>query len=215
MHLEANSPSSSMINMLLFAAGIGLFALYIQGNGLAPFIAIAGLLLPAFALYRMVIAIGDAHKIWGNSKSRKFQLAFMFTGVAVGIAAGILYRQSIGSDNFPANITLFALIAAAIGATEEILFRGVVFYLMQKQHIFITIIISALLHASYKSLLFLSPFIQHPVDTWYLFYVTFLAGIVLGILRYFAASIAPPLLAHSTWDILVYGHSDEAPWWVW
>ena len=178
-------------------------------------LAIAGLLLPTYAIYRKVVDNGHANEIWSSPQSQPIRTAFIIIGFLIGIAAGILYRYSIGADSLPANLTWFALTAAAIGATEEILFRGALFYLMRKQHYLATIFIAALLHASYKSLLFLSPYAQQPIDTWYLFYVTFLAGLVLGMLRYWAASTLAPLVAHSTWDIIVYGNSDDAPWWVW
>jgi membrane protease YdiL (CAAX protease family) len=199
----------------LFAGGICFFAWYIQGGQLLSFLAIAGLLLPTFAIYRQVIADGHANEIWSSSKTKPIRIAFTIIGFLIGIFAGILYRRSFGAENFPANLTWFAITAAAIGATEEILFRGALFYLMRKQHYLVSILIAALLHASYKSILFLSPYAQHPVNTWYLFYVTFLAGLVLGMLRYLASSTMAPLVAHSTWDIIVYGNSEDAPWWVW
>jgi membrane protease YdiL (CAAX protease family) len=202
-------------NILLFTAGILLFAWFINGSGIKSLMAIAALSLPAIAVYRNVIMFGSARKIWSNSKHKWIFIAWLFIGLCIGMIAAIAYRNSIGATYLPESLTGIALVAACIGATEEILFRGVVFYLLKKCSVFISIPIAALLHASYKSLLFLSPHIQHPVDTWYLFYVTFLAGLVLGLLRNFSASTATPLVAHASWDILVYGESATAPWWVW
>jgi membrane protease YdiL (CAAX protease family) len=136
-------------------------------------------------------------------------------GLIVGIGFGMYYRIYIGTNPLPASLTWFAPFAVFIGLTEEFVFRGVGFHLVKKWSPFISIPITALLHASYKALLFLQPNIVHPVDTHFLFISTIIAGIILGILRYAGRSVLPPMAAHGSWDLLVYGDSPAAPWWVW
>jgi membrane protease YdiL (CAAX protease family) len=117
--------------------------------------------------------------------------------------------------SIPTSYTWFACTSAAIGATEELLFRGVIFYMLKKRNIFLTVIVSSLAHAGYKTLLFASPFVHQPIDLVKLFSYTFIAGLVLGSMRIFSGSTGPPLAAHVFWDIIVYGDSPEAPWWIW
>ncbi|HSR40326.1 MAG TPA: CPBP family intramembrane glutamic endopeptidase [Phnomibacter sp.] len=116
---------------------------------------------------------------------------------------------------WPQALSGFALTAVCIGITEEIIFRGVIFYILQKQSAPMCILFSSLAHAGYKTLLFLSPFAMQQVDFAQVFTYTFLAGLLLGSMRWYAASAASPIIAHASWDAMVYGDSPAAPWWVW
>jgi membrane protease YdiL (CAAX protease family) len=45
--------------------------------------------------------------------------------------------------------------------------------------------------------------------------LTFMAGLVFGLMRKKSGSIIPPALAHALFDIVVYGGAVLAPVWVW
>lgn len=202
------------MNILLFTAGIFIFAWFIHDTGLKQMIGFSALLLPCVAFYRHMLSersIWDTFHIAGS----KFFPGSLMAGLILGISAGMYYRHQTGMTPFPASITWFAPIAVAIGVAEEFVFRGAMFSMMRKWPAYLTIPITALLHASYKTLLFLQPHIEHPVDTWFLFYTTFFAGLVLGFIRYTGKSILPVMASHGSWDAIVYGDNASAPWWVW
>lgn len=203
-----------LLNLLLFTTGICFFAWFIHGTGYRQIMALGALLLPCIALYRHTLITKSACEILHTPGNKNFP-ASLLAGLLLGAGAGIYYRFTIDTSALPVTITWFAPIAIAIGFAEEIVFRGVAFSMLQKWPAYLTIPITALLHASYKTILFLQPNIEHPVDTWFLFYTTFLAGLVLGFIRYTGKSVLPTMASHGLWDAIVYGDSPAAPWWVW
>jgi len=206
--------SSVLLNLLLFTTGIFLFAWFIHGSGYKQTIALVALLLPCIALYRYTLYEKSPREIF-HSPGHKYFSAALLTGLLLGAGSGIYYRVSINTTPIPVLITWFAPVAIAIGFAEELVFRGVAFSMLHKLPAYLTIPITAVLHASYKTLLFLQPNIVHPVDTWFLFYTTFLAGLVLGFISYAGKSVLPAMSSHGLWDAVVYGDSPTAPWWVW
>ena len=203
-----------LLNILLFTTGIFLFAWFIHGSGYQQIIAFSGLLLPCIALYRHTLSAKSPREIF-HIPGHKYFSAALLAGLLLGAGSGIYYRLSINTTPIPVSITWFAPIAIAIGFAEELVFRGVAFSILQKWPAYLTIPSTAVLHASYKTLLFLQPNIVHPVDTLFLFNTTLLAGFVLGYIRYAGRSILPDMASHGLWDAVVYGDSPAAPWWVW
>jgi membrane protease YdiL (CAAX protease family) len=203
-----------LLNLLLFTTGIFLFAWFIHGTGYLQIIALGALLLPCIALYRHTLHAKSPWEILHIPRNKYFPPALL-AGLLLGAGAGIYYRLTIDTSAIPVMITWFAPIAIVIGLAEEIVFRGVAFSMLQKWPAYLTIPITSLLHASYKTILFLQPNIVHPIDTWFLFYTTFLAGLVLGFIRYAGKSVFPTMASHGLWDAIVYGDSPTAPWWVW
>lgn len=200
---------------LLFIIGIFIFAWFIGSTGYLQWIAIAALILPTVTLALHVKRTGYALSIIHEGKKNKYLLTTISLALAAGIFFGARYRQNIGMEIWPLGITPFVWTAMAIGATEELIFRGALYYIMNTKYAWLAIVITSLAHASYKTLLFLSPYAEQSVDTTQLFTYTFISGLLLGGLRAYSASTAPPLLAHISWDAVVYGDSAAAPWWVW
>lgn len=200
---------------LLFITGIFIFAWFIGSSGYFHWIAIAALAFPTIALALQVKKTGHAFRIIHEGKKKIHLIISMALALAVGIFFATRYRQNIGMDAWPMVLTSFAWTAMAIGAAEELIFRGALFYMMQSKHVWLSILVTSLSHAGYKTLLFVSPYAEHAVDTTQLFTYTFISGLLLGAMRSYSASAAPPLLAHISWDALVYGDSATAPWWVW
>ncbi len=126
-----------------------------------------------------------------------------------------LYRWSCARALFPGALLGFAPLAALIGGTEEIVYRGYVQGRARRLGVFPAVVLASLCHAAYKCALFALP--ASPVQTDFLFLATwtFLGGLVFGALRELAGSIAPALAAHACFDIVVYGDLAQAPWWVW
>ena len=126
------------------------------------------------------------------------------------IALGLLYRQHLGLEVFLRHLDLFLFSAAAIGFTEELLFRGVAFAQFDRISNS-AIIISATLHAAYKAA------VQTPYEhqmIFQLFVLTFVVGLFLGWTRKRSSSIWLAILFHVLFDVIVYGDS-STPYWVW
>lgn len=140
---------------------------------------------------------------------------YNLTALLMGIAGAMYYRGSFDMPVFPGIMRSFAIVAVAIGITEELLFRGFLQGRLSEWHPGFAIAFAAFAHTTYKVLLFFSPASQHlPFNTkFYIF--TFVVYILIGLLRYFSKSILPAIVVHAVFDLLVYGENIQAPWWVW
>lgn len=198
-----------------FLGGIFGFALLIHGGGILSLLAVAFLILSATIMYRHVLQYDHPGLIWSKAGTDTRTIFLSVAAVAAGVFFGVMYRRGLGMESFPAQLTRFAFAAACIGAAEEWIFRGVVFYFLHSSKPVIPVLVGAAGHAGYKALLFWWPVVQQSPDTGRLFFYTFFAGLFLGGMRNLSGSVVPPLLAHAVWDVVVYGHSPHAPWWVW
>jgi membrane protease YdiL (CAAX protease family) len=102
-----------------------------------------------------------------------------------------------------------------IGATEEVIFRGVIQGEASRWNTRGAVILSAFFFALYKTLIFIWPGEFNQANPWVLFPVTFAAGILLGYTRKATNSLLPAILAHMLFDLILYADSAKAPWWVW
>jgi membrane protease YdiL (CAAX protease family) len=212
--LHSKSNRQILLNILLFAAGVFAFAYFIHHPGWQVIIALAGLAIPCVAVYRHTLTANRPQDSFHQPNNRYFFIT-LIAGLSIGAGVGIYYRINIGASPIPLSLTWFAPVAVIIGLAEEFVFRGVAFYLVKKWPVYITIPLTAFLHAFYKTILFLPPNLPHSIDTWFLFYTTFLAGLVIGFLRHAGGSVIPAMASHGLWDAIVYGDSPAAPWWVW
>ncbi|MCU0394568.1 MAG: CPBP family intramembrane metalloprotease [Chitinophagaceae bacterium] len=203
-----------MVSTGLFTLGIFAFAWLVPGQPL--WLSLLPLSLPLWMMYRTVHQQGHAGLIWHIPQSTILPLLLATgAGLVLGTGVGSGYRLSLGMSGIPMGLTLFAITAVCIGAAEEFIFRGALFYLLRPQPAWLTIPLTAAAHAGYKTLLFASPYAEQALISPNLFWYTFLAGLILGGLRLAGGSLWPPLLAHVAWDLIVYGDSPAAPWWVW
>ena len=76
---------------------------------------------------------------------------------------------------------------------------------------------ASLAHGMYKAALFAWPGGSQGIDLACLGVGLGAAamGIVPGLLRELSGSVVPSILAHSVFDLMVYGAVARAPWWVW
>lgn len=200
---------------VVFVSGIFFFAWCIGSTGYWQWLAIASLLLPSIALGLYVKRMGRPFSMIHARKKNATLILALLLSLTTAIFFGTSYRQHIGMEGWPMVFSSFAWVAVAIGAAEELIFRGALYYMVPSKHVWSAILITALAHAGYKTLLFLSPFAEQHVDTSAVFIYTAISGLLLGGLRACSASVAPPLLAHICWDAIVYADSAVAPWWVW
>jgi membrane protease YdiL (CAAX protease family) len=141
---------------------------------------------------------------------------FAFVGCALGGGAGIIDRGRLGLPLLPVSgLEVFAGMACFIGATEELVYRG---WLQGRLRAFgwpVAVVAAAAAHAAYKSALFAWPPGHSEINCGVIAGLTFAGGLVFGLLREFSGSVAPPMVAHAAFDLLVYGALARAPWWVW
>jgi len=79
----------------------------------------------------------------------------------------------------------------------------------------VAVMLAAAAHTAYKAALFAFPPEGVVIDLEFLAVWTLIGGVVFGALRELSGSVLPPLAAHVVFDIVVYGGSVQAPWWVW
>jgi membrane protease YdiL (CAAX protease family) len=140
---------------------------------------------------------------------------YIISGIAIGIVLTLIYRWHLDLSLFPKSVHLFAISAALIGCTEELVFRGFLQEYVKNFNGPFSIIFSTVSHTGYKCCLFLSPAITANIDVGFLALWTLLAGILFGTIRHLSKSLLPSLSAHILFDILVYAEFVSAPWWVW
>lgn len=173
------------------------------------------LLTSAVLIGKNVKSVSDVKMITGKNLSTVSTLGFSALGIAGGLVLALFYRNYLELKLIPDSLQSFAIIAALIGSTEELIFRGFIQNLAKGISGLFSILFSSLSHTGYKCFLFLSPVITENVDLSFLFYWTFGIGLVFGTFRHFTKSIWIPLTAHMIFDVLVYGELAQAPGWVW
>jgi membrane protease YdiL (CAAX protease family) len=195
--------------------GMILFGLF-SHQGL-PWITVgaAGLLAAAFCIQRSILSMRDIPPLFGLSGSRK-ALILSLGGCAVGVGLGAYYRFSFEMPLLPGPaLQPFALAACAIGAAEELVYRG---WMQGRLRVLgwpAAVLVSAAAHTAYKTALFALP--PSPVNVYFpsLIVLTFIVGALFGLSRELSRSIYPAVAAHVAFDLMVYGAAAQAPWWVW
>lgn len=140
--------------------------------------------------------------------------------IGLAVAAAVVYRWAIGETVFLRSLGWFAVVAAGIGAAEEVLWRGWMQGVLTATAGWpVGVLGAAASHAAYKTCLFVFPPIgmarQSGWSLGVMAAVTFGFGGVLGLIRVRQGTIAGPVAFHVAFDLLVYGACATAPWWVW
>lgn len=131
------------------------------------------------------------------------------------LLVAMIYRYSINMLLVPAKMEWFVLLSIAIGASEELIFRGVIQGEAGRWNPVGGLFLGAVAFAGYKALLFIWPSPQNQAAPLSLFSYSLVAGIGLGYTRKVTGSIWPALIAHGIFDAWVYMETSHAPWWVW
>ncbi|WP_423128866.1 CPBP family glutamic-type intramembrane protease [Gaoshiqia sp. Z1-71] len=195
-------------------AGFILFPLFIHRPFPYTMISVAGLALPARILAG---GIKSGSELSGIIRLRRPHKPFISlgAGMVAGVTLAGYYRHFLGITLFPESLTWFALLAALIGGSEEFIFRGIIQGYFSKISLSFAVVFAAFAHSGYKTFLFTTLPEASGSGLFYLFAITFGVGLLAGVLKEFSGSIVPPILGHVVFDILVYGQSASAPWWVW
>ena len=134
---------------------------------------------------------------------------------AAGGLLAVAWRATCDVPTVPLSLTRFAAVAALIGATEELLFRGVVQGRLRSLSPATAVLAAALLHTAYKLSLFATPAPGELVNLRVLLTCTLAGGVAFGAVRQVSGSVWPCVAAHAAFDILGYGDCTAAPTWVW
>jgi membrane protease YdiL (CAAX protease family) len=204
-----------LFEAIICSFGLMVFSFFINYKIPARLVSYAALVVSAFIISRNLTAFSDLKNITGTGLSKGINLIYCIIGIAGGILLATMYRWHLDISIFPKSFHSFVIVAALIGCTEELVFRGFIQEHVKSINGPFSVLFSTLSHTGYKCCLFLSPVIAANIDIGFLALCTFVAGTIFGIVRHVSKSVLPPLIAHALFDIIVYAEFVSAPWWVW
>ncbi len=138
------------------------------------------------------------------------------TALTLWVVLGAGYRHHLGSAGLlPRRLAWFAVLAAGIGAAEEVGYRGFVQGSLRRYGVAVAVLGAGLGHTAYKEALFVLPPPGVQVDLIALGLYTLAGSLVLGLIREWSSGLAAPVLCHVLFDVIVYGDRTVAPPWVW
>lgn len=213
--MTVNKKYAYLPEAILCSLGLMVFSFFIHYEFPLCLISFAVLILPAYIIGKNLKSLSDLKRITGESGAHKIILLYCFFGIFLGTLSAIFYRWHLGISIFPKYLNSFVLVAALIGCTEELVFRGFIQDYVKSINAPFSILFSTISHTGYKCCLFLSPVTATDFNIGFLALWTFIAGILFGTIRHISKSILPTLIAHALFDILVYSEFTSAPWWVW
>ena len=195
--------------------GICIFALFIHGRPAQRMIAMAALSVAAIVISLSLSDFQSLLKHLGLFGFSKKIVVYSFIGLGLGILMALRCRSISNIALLPQTLTVIAIIAPMIGITEELLFRGFLQGKLSRINIYAAILVSTFGHTLYKYLVLRSLPIDIGIDFFSLVVLTFIAGLMCGVLRVLSKSIIPACVTHAIFDILVYGGLSTWPVWVW
>ncbi|MBN2449550.1 MAG: CPBP family intramembrane metalloprotease [Lentisphaeria bacterium] len=200
---------------LALPLALALFAGSVRGRPLPVPVAYVALALAAGLGYCACRTPEGMTMALGRLGSRRRALVWLGLGTLTGVLLAVLWRRSGGLSGLPARLTPFAAVAAAIGATEEVVFRGLVQGRLRVWGQAAAVLGAAVLHTAYKVAVLASPPAGYQVNLGFLATWTLLGGLLFGIFRAAGGSVWPCVAAHAAFDVVGYGDWSGAPWWVW
>jgi membrane protease YdiL (CAAX protease family) len=207
--------SKAIPSAILVIAGICIFGSFIHADSWWRIISFAGLALTAITISLPVRDVKSLLTVLGIVPFTRKVIYYSFGGIIFGIFLGVAYNSIKTDWLFPQNLTTFAITAALIGITEELVFRGFAQYRLASAGALLSILLASSGHTLYKFLVISTVPIDLNTDIPSLVTLTFLVGIVFGIMREVSGSVIPPVIAHALFDIIVYGGASLAPVWIW
>ncbi|MCK4853904.1 MAG: CPBP family intramembrane metalloprotease [Bacteroidales bacterium] len=189
--------------------------MFIHADSWLRIISFAGLALAAVIISLSVRDIKSLLYVLGIVPFTRKVIYYSVAGIILGMLLGLMYNFIKADSLLPSTLTKFALMASLIGITEELVFRGFVQSRSASSGPLASVIITASGHTLYKYLVIMTVPVDLNTDIPSFVLLTFLAGVVFGIMREASRSVIPPALAHALFDIIVYGGASLAPVWIW
>jgi membrane protease YdiL (CAAX protease family) len=207
--------SNALPSAILVIGGICIFGMFIHADSLLRIISFTGLTIAAVVISLSVRDIKSLLYVLGIVPFTRKVIYYSVAGIILGMLLGLMYNFIKADSLLPMTLTKFALMAPLIGITEELVFRGFVQSRSASSGPLASVIITASGHTLYKYLVIMTVPVDLNTDIPSLVLLTFLAGVVFGIMREASRSVIPPALAHALFDIIVYGGASLAPVWIW
>jgi membrane protease YdiL (CAAX protease family) len=207
--------SHALLSTILVIGGMCIFGIFIHADFWWRIISFAGLALAAMVISLSAGDIKSLPEVLGIVPFTQKLFFYCIAGIIFGMLLGLVYNFIKADSMLPPALTRFALIAPLIGITEELVFRGYVQSRSAPLGVLASVLIAASGHTLYKY--FVITTVSVDLDTYIpsLILLTFLTGIVLGMIRETSRSVIPPALAHGIFDIIVYGGATLTPVWIW
>jgi membrane protease YdiL (CAAX protease family) len=215
MLARENTLGRPVLEALIASAAMILFGTLVRCPLFPVWISAVGLLAAAMAIASSLHSAPDLTEVFGLYSASWRMAVCLVIGSAGGTALGMFSRLSHDTGALPSGIGQFVFLAASIGASEELLFRGYIQGRLRRLGPVPAAVLSAAAHSAYKLSLFV--FLPEGVAVDYLSLgsCTFVVGLAGGALREWSGSVIPPLAGHVLFDIVVYGERSMGPWWVW
>ncbi len=213
--MEPDKKYRTLAEASLCSIAFMVFAFFIHFGFPLKLVSLSALVLASYLISLQFQILPDLWRKTGLYVSFKASFLFTLAGIVSGILLALLYRWHLGISLFPESIHYFVIIAASIGAVEELVFRGFLQEQVKSINGPFSVLFSTISHTGYKCCLFLAPATASGIDIPHLALWTFLFGLLFGTVRHLSKSILPSLIAHVIFDILVYAEFVKAPWWVW
>lgn len=207
--------SYALLSAILVVGGMCIFGMFIHAVTCWRMVAFIGLAITAIVISLSVFDIQSLLSLTGIIPLTRKVYTFSLAGIIFGILLGLVYNFCKADSLLPVTLTKFALVAPLIGITEELIFRGFVQTRSASAGVLATILVPASGHTIYKYLVISTVPVDLNIYFPSLIILTFLVGMVFGIMRVASRSVIPPALAHALFDIIVYGGVSLAPVWIW
>jgi membrane protease YdiL (CAAX protease family) len=146
---------------------------------------------------------------------KRRDLFWFVPAMIAGLVLAILVRNHFSMGPLPGLLTRVALITPVIGMAEEAVFRGYLQGHLRPIGWFFSVVYASAAHTCYKLLVILTLSHPLPFDFFFLLCWTFLGGLLFGAFRELSRNTWPSMIAHGTFDILLYGGMILVPAWVW
>jgi membrane protease YdiL (CAAX protease family) len=194
---------------------LAVFAFFIRQAIPKPLLAFGAIGVVAFIIARHIQYPFQYAKIFGELSFSKRIVQGCFVGLVAGILLALFYRYNLVITFIPKAIHNFVWIAALIGISEELVFRGFIQGHLSGFSTWVAIFVASLSHSIYKCFIFMAPVAGHSINIPLLFIWTFVGGLAFGWLKEYSRSTIAPAIAHGIFDIIAYAEYVKAPWWVW
>jgi membrane protease YdiL (CAAX protease family) len=210
-----NKKMFQLAEVLVITLLLAVFAFFIHYPFPEQLLAFGTAGVAAFIISRHIQYPFQFAKFLGNLNFSKRMIIACSCGLLAGIILALFYRYRLVITFIPKTIHNFIWVAAVIGISEELIFRGFIQGHLSGFPTWVAISITSFSHSVYKCFIFLAPVIGHSINIPFLFTFTFAGGLFFGWLKEYGRSTIPPAIAHAAFDIIAYAEYINAPWWVW
>ncbi len=200
---------------ILVITGICIFGAFIHADSWRRIISFSGLALAATTISLSVRDIKSLLNVFGIVPCTRKAIYHSMGGILFGLLLGVGYNLIKADCYFPHKLTIFALTAPLIGITEELVFRGFVQSAAAPAGALFSILLASSGHTAYKFFVIWTLPAGLSTDIPSLVVLTFVVGLIFGMMRKVSGSVIPPAVAHALFDVIVYGGASLVPVWIW